>query len=127
VARRFRLTVRDGPRVRRESFPTLATALDELEARTRELARTSRRETVDLRVRRFEPVAQVAARAEVSGPGRLLASVRAGVDVRGDGSLEAWTGRVGRRLVAQDPGESVYAALRRALGSPAAGSESAEP
>lgn len=127
MAGRFRLTVRDGPRVRREDFPTLEAALDELEARTRELARTSRRQTVDLRVRRFEPVAQVAARTEVSGPGRLLAAMRAGVDVRGDGSVEAWTGRVGRRLVVQEPGESPYAAMRRALGSPPAGSESAEP
>jgi hypothetical protein len=60
--------------------------------------------------REFDAVAQVAARAELAGP-----RVRAGVDLRGDGSTEAWTGRWRRRLVAAQRGESAYDALRRAL------------
>lgn len=108
----FKLTVRAGPRVTRDGFDALGAALDALEREMRALAQTERRETVDLRYREFGPVAQVAARAELSGPGRL----RAGVDLRGDGSAEAFTGRVRRRVVEQREGESPYDALRRVLG-----------
>ena len=62
--------------------------------------------------RDYEPIKQVAARGELAGPGR----VRAGVDLRGDGSAEAYTGRWRKQLVDRHPGETAYDALRRALG-----------
>lgn len=111
----YRLVVRDGPKVERASFGSLDAALEALDAHLAQLAGRPPRDAIDVRVRRFEPVAQVAARAELSGPQRLFPRVRAGVDVRGDGSAEAWTGRASRRVVEQQDGESPTAALRRVL------------
>jgi len=113
----YRLTVREGPRVSRTRFGSLGEALDALEARVAKLERRSERAPVDLRVRRFEPVAQVAARAELRGPQRFAPTVRAGIDVRGDGSAEAWTGQARRAVIAQEDGETPVAALRRVLGA----------
>jgi hypothetical protein len=111
----YTLTVRDGSKVTRRRFPALVEALEALERATSELAGRRLRDTVDLRYRKFAPMAQVAIRVEVSGPGRILAPVRGGIDVRGDGSTEAYTGRVRRRLVEPRSGETAYQALRRVL------------
>jgi hypothetical protein len=115
MRREFTVTIRNGPKVRHQRAATLEEALDALERRMQELATGPGSAPVDLRYRRFEPVQQVAARGEVSGPG----GVRGGVDLRGDGSAEAFTGRLRRRLVEQSEGETPYAALRRALGADA--------
>jgi hypothetical protein len=106
----WRVVVRSGPRVAHLEAASLDAAIELIEERARALAGGPGRKTVDLRYKSFEPVQQVAHRLELSGRG-----VKAGVDVRGDGSVEAWTGRVRRRLVEQEPGESPYAALRRTL------------
>lgn len=107
----YLVTVREGSRVERSRFDALAAALDDVEARGLALQETANARTVDLKLRRFEPVHQVLARVELSGPRRL----RAGIDIRGDGSSEAYTGRLRRRLVPQLGEESPYEALRRAL------------
>jgi hypothetical protein len=112
----WRIVFRRGPKVERLSADSLEAAIALLADRARH---APGRETVDLHVRRFEPVQQVAARGELRGPGRASG----GVDVRGDGSVEAWTGRVRKRLVEQESGEDAYAALRRVL----SGSTSVEP
>ncbi len=111
----WKLTVRNGPRVERSRLPELEQALDALERRANELAREVPNKPIDAKVQRFEPSAQVSARLELAGPERFVPSVRAGVDVRGDGSTEAYLGRVRREVVEQRKGESAYKALRRAL------------
>jgi len=86
-----------------------------LEARVAELADKAARDPAETRLRRYAPEQQVVARLELSGPERRLSTIRAGVDVRGDGSCEAYTGRVRRRLLDQAPGEDPVAAIRRML------------
>jgi hypothetical protein len=101
--------------VQRLRFADVASGLDALESRAKELARAAPRQPLDVRYKRYEPVQRVFARIEMAGPERLLPSVRAGVDVRGDGSVEAFRGRVKREPIEPRRGETPYAALRRAL------------
>jgi hypothetical protein len=119
------VTVRAGPKVDRITLQSLDAALDVLEARCRAVADGPLLEPVSVPTRTFTPVQRVAARVEVSGPGRLLGPVRGGVDVRGDGTTEAYLGRLRRRPVAPRPSETSYEALRRELGD--ASSTSAGP
>jgi hypothetical protein len=111
----WKLTIRTGPRVERRRFDVLDDVLEAVEARGSELAESATRDSVDVKVKRFEPIQQVVARIELSGPERLIPSVTAGVDIRGDGSTEAYLGRLKRRVVQQRNGESSYSALRRAV------------
>jgi hypothetical protein len=108
----YTLTVRRRGATARERFPSLPEALAALEARLDELTPGERRGREHALTRGLAPVEQVALRGEVAGPG-----VRGGVDVRGDGSAEAFTGRWRRVLVEREPGETAYDALRRALGA----------
>jgi hypothetical protein len=106
------VTIREGGKVRRRRFGALDEALQSVEAQARELSDSANVRAVDLKVfRKFDPVQQVVARVELAGPRRL----RAGVDVRGDGSVESYTGKVTRQLIEQRDGESAYEALRREL------------
>jgi hypothetical protein len=113
----FRVVMRNGAKVSRDRAATLADALELVERYGRGLAAQPRRKEVDLRFRTYAPGDQVAARVELAGPQRWRPDVRAGIDVRGDGSVAAWTG--GNRRVEVEPaeGESPYDALRRALQS----------
>lgn len=102
------MTVRREGRVEKEKFPSLGEALDWIESRGRELERTARVGPVDTKLLgRYEPAQRVAARLELAG--------RGGIDVHGDGSAVAYTGRLRRRLVERRGKESAYDALRREL------------
>ena len=110
----YKLTVRLTGATERSRFETLDGALAALEERLDELAADGRLPPARALAREYEPVRQVAARGEIAGPDGL----RGGVDLRGDGSAEAFTGRLRRAVVEPEPGETAYDALRRALGGP---------
>lgn len=109
----WRVTIRIGPKVTKHRADTAQDAVAILE---RELTGAdARRDEARALVRTFTPQQQVAARGEVRGGGSAFARLHGGVDVRGDGSMEAYTGRVTRTLVEERDGESPFAALLRAL------------
>lgn len=113
MAMAYVVTERSGGRVRRSRHADLAGALDAVTARSLELSEAAPTSVRGGRMmRRFEPGHDLVDRLEVSGPRGL----RAGLDVRGDGSSEAFTGRMRKQLVAQRAGESAAQALARALG-----------
>jgi hypothetical protein len=100
----YRVTVRRGPKVDHAR----AGSLDEaIEVAKRHVRGSRRRDPVEAIGRRYEAADLVAVRVELKGPGG-----RAGVDVRGDGGVTAWTGRVFRKEL---DGDDPYEALRRAL------------
>jgi hypothetical protein len=111
----WQLTLRVGPKIEHLRFEGLPEAVGALEQRMDELAPEARRQTAQVFKREFDPVRQVVARGEVVGPGGLFGAARGGIDLRGDGSAEAYTGRVRRSLVGLQPGETAYDGLRRAL------------
>ena len=108
------LTVRAGPKIRRERFDALGPALDALEERLADIGRLPPTRAL---TREYAPDQKVAGRAELRGPGRLLPAVRAGADVRGDGSVQAWTGWIRRSAVEPREGETPLQALRRVVGA----------
>ena len=89
----WKLTVRAGSRVEKDVADTLDDALGLARAWLTELSPGARRAATQAFVREIAPEQQVAARVELSGPRRR----RGGLDLRGDGSVAAWTGRVAKR------------------------------
>ncbi len=108
----YRVKLRAGSNVARERYDDFNQALAAVERHVQELERTAHaRATGGRIIRRFEPVQQVVGRIELRGPD----GIRGGIDVRGDGSTEAFTGGSRRTLVEQRDGESPSRALRRVL------------
>lgn len=115
MAAAFRVIIRrrSGANEKRQ-FPTLGEAVNDLETELRSVASViARAPRVERALgREYEPGEQVAVRGELRGPGRL----RAGVDVRGDGAMVAFTGSVRRQPIALGDREDAWAGLRREVG-----------
>ena len=100
----YRITVRRGPKIDHERADTLDEAI---EVAKRYVRGSRRREAIEAIGRRYEAEHQVAVRIELKGPGG-----RGGLDVRGDGGVIAWTGRVFRKVL---EGDDPYEALAHRL------------
>ena len=111
----YTVTIRVGPKVTRSRHPSLGEAVDALERELTTLGPAARREAKKALAREYEPAAQVAARGELAGPSRINPRVRAGADVRGDGSIEIFEGRIRRRPIEPARRETPFEALRRVL------------
>ncbi|HVF77379.1 MAG TPA: hypothetical protein VNA28_03700 [Solirubrobacteraceae bacterium] len=113
----YTVTIRVGPKITRSRHMELEEAIDALERELTTLGPAGRRTSTKALTREYEPAAQVAARGEVSGPSRINPRVRAGADVRGDGSIEVYRGKVRRERIEHERREKPFDALRRALGA----------
>ena len=113
----YKVTIRVGPKISRSRHESLAAALDALEVELTTLGPAGRRDRQRALAREYGPEAQVAARGELSGPSPINPRVRVGADVRGDGSIEVYRGRVRRQRIEVQRREQPFDALRRVLGT----------
>jgi hypothetical protein len=111
---RYRLTVRHGSTVSRESFDRLDEAVEAMQARAEAVRAEGPLEGVTM-LREFDPDVRVAARLELS-TGSWLRGRDVGVDVMGDGSLIPYQGGIRRRKLEALPGEWAFETVRRELG-----------
>ena len=113
----YTVTIRVGPKITRTRHAQLCDAIDSLEVQLTTLGPAARREARTALTREYAPEEQVSARGELSGPSRVRPRVRAGADVRGDGSIAVYRGKVRREPIAAERGERPFDALRRTLGA----------
>jgi hypothetical protein len=110
---RWRLVIRHGPRVERENFDELDSALEAMERHSQEIRREGPLDQISA-IRDFEPEQRVHARLELS-TGGLFRGREAGMDVMGDGALVPYVGVVRKRRLEPTHGESAFDAIREAL------------
>lgn len=103
-----KVTIREGSKVHRSQHDSVREAIDVLQVRLSNV--DAMRPTARVFNREIAPEDQVVARGELAAKG-----ARGGIDVRGDGSARAWTGRLSKAVVETQRGETAYDALRRAL------------
>jgi hypothetical protein len=110
---RYRLTVRNGPRVAHEKYDELATALAAMERRTAEIRREGPLDEIKA-FRTHQPGQRVHARLELSTGGPFRGR-EAGVDVMGDGGLVPYVGVVRKRRLEPQRDQSAFDVIREAL------------
>jgi hypothetical protein len=109
----YRLTIRHGPDVERESFETLDDAVEALERRAEAVRREGPLEEVSV-LRDFDSSKQVHARLELS-TGGVFRGREVGIDVMGDGGLVPYVGVIRKRPLEPSRDRSAFDAVREAL------------
>jgi hypothetical protein len=109
----YRLTIRHGPRVGRESFDDLDQAVAALRERAEGIRADGPLEAVKA-FRDYEPDRRVAARLELSSGGWLRGR-EAGLDVMGDGELVAYAGAVRKRRLEPRGDGTIFDEIRKKL------------
>ena len=109
----YTLTVRHGPRVRREGYEALDDALVALKRHVDEVRAEGPLDSVQA-FREYEASRRVAARLQLSSGGWLRGR-EAGIDVMGDGTLVPYAGAIRRRQLEADAGQSPFAVVGEAL------------
>jgi hypothetical protein len=111
--RRWKLTIRHGPEVEHEEFDDLDAAVAAMRSKA-EAIREEGPLAPSSALREFAPGEQVHARLQITGPG-VLRKPSGGIDVKGDGSLVAFSGTMRRKeLEPAGPG-SPYEAVQESL------------
>lgn len=116
---KYVLKLREGPTVARERFESAQQLFARVEDLSEEMAERAGRTPVKSIFRDYEAIELVHGRIEVSISEGPLKRRRGGIDVRRDGSIEAFVGRANRSVVEPTPGETIPQALRRELLKPA--------
>ncbi|CAN5498909.1 hypothetical protein BH10ACT11_BH10ACT11_06310 [soil metagenome] len=109
----YKLTVRHGPKVVRESFDDLSGAIAAMNAHAEAIRGEGSLEEVSV-LRTLEPKEMVAGRIEISTGSLFRRGRDAGLDVMGDGHYVPYAGGVGRRELPVDGDES-FAAIEEEL------------
>ena len=109
----WRLTIRHGSEVKREQLDSLDKAIAEMERRVEAIRAEGPLDEVSM-IRSYGPERRVAARLELTGPGRVRRP-EAGLDVMGDGRLVPYRGTIFKRELRPERDESAYEVVRAAV------------
>jgi hypothetical protein len=109
----WKLTIRHGSDVSRESFDGLGEAVAAMRERALAIRAKGPARPVSA-LRDFAPADQVQARLQISGKGLLRKPV-AGVDVRGDGTFMPFRGGIGREELDPTDYDTPFDAVRETL------------
>jgi hypothetical protein len=112
--RRWKLTIRNGSKVSRQSFEDLDEAVAEMRRRALEIRAAAPPAKTVSALRDFEPAEQVTARLQIAGRGLLRKPV-AGVDVRGDGTFMPFRGAVARQELDPTAHDTPFDLVRETL------------